>query len=88
MMAQKEDQIIIFFSPELSTGNQFIDQKTAESYFNNFDNKKTDGAIISWLIVSCFYFVEEYLIKELAKLIKIKANEFLKLELILRKEKY
>lgn len=84
MRAQEENPNMVLFTPEVSTGIPVIDQKVAESYFNNFNDKKeTDGAISSWLAVGLY--INDCAEEELAKLIKLGVNEFLKFKLIRKK---
>ena len=75
MRAQKENPEMVLFTPELSTGIPFVDQKISDSYFNNFDNKReTDGAIFSWLAVRLY--IDDYPEEELAKFIKLGADKY------------
>lgn len=78
MRVQDENPQMILFVPENTVGIPIIDQKIAESYFNNFDDKKeTDAAIFSWLMAITFYF-NDYSTKEIKKMTKINASDFAK----------
>jgi len=83
---QDENQQMILFIPGNIVGIPIIDQKIAESYFNNFDNKKeTDAAIFSWLMTVTFYF-NDYSVEEIKKMTNINASDFAKTK-INQKEK-
>ena len=78
MRMQNENQQMILFVPKNIVGIPIIDQKIAESYFENFDNKKeTDAAIFSWLMVITFY-LNDYSVEEIKKMTNINSSDFAK----------
>ena len=74
--AQIDNPQMIFFVPENIVGIPIIDQKIAEFYFDNFDDKKeTDASIFSWLMAITFY-IDNYPVSEMKKMININADKF------------
>jgi hypothetical protein len=79
MRAQRENLGMILFTPDLETGISGLDQKIAISYNNNFDKAdETDGSISSMLAMKLY--IDDYPDEEIAKLIPLGADKFLKIQ--------
>lgn len=84
---QMDNPQMVLFVPENIVGIPIIDQTIAESYFDNFDDKKeTDAAIFSWLMAITFY-IDDYPTSEIKKVINIGADEFAKIRIDQEKKK-
>jgi len=74
--AQTDNPQMIFFVPKNAVGIPIIDQRIVESYFDNFDDEKeTDASIFSWLMAITFY-LHDYPVSEIKKVINIDADDF------------